>query len=254
MNAIGRLCYTSGLRYVNAVEKFIFSMLTLLLCVISRSISAAAVVLLVTGILTVGKGGISLSRYLKSMTVPLVFLFPGTLAVLVNISRAPLDGFAIPLGTWYLTGSFSGLKNGVRLIFTALSSVSCLYFLSFSTPVTDILEVLKKIHIPKLILELMLLTYRYIFIMFHTASAITVSQNCRLGNKNTRIARKSFALMLCSVFLLSVRRSNALYDAMEARCYNGRIQVLKEDYPAKPYEVSMIAGFELFLIALIIFL
>lgn len=253
MIVIDRLCYSSGLRYVNAMEKFIFSVLTLLLCTISRSITAAVTVCFVMGILTVKKGGISLSRYLKSMAVPLMFLLPGTLAILVNISPTPLDAFAVPLRSWYLTGSFYGLKKGVQLIFTALSSVSCLYFLAFSTPVPDILGVLKKLHVPDLLLELMLLTYRYIFIIFHTASAITVSQNSRLGNKNIHIARKSFTGMLCSVFILSVRRSNALYDAMEARCYNGRIRVLQEDYPAKYSEILLMIGFELFLMLLIIF-
>lgn len=248
MIIIDKLCYTSGLRYVNAMEKFAFSMLTLLLCIISKSITVSVIVLLVTGFLTVGKGGVSLSRYLKFMTIPLVFLFLSTIAILVNISRAPLDAFAIPLGSYYLTGSFYGLLKGARLIFTALAGVSCLYFLSLSTPITDILEVLKKLHVPGLITELMLLIYRYIFIMLHTASAITNAQNSRLGNKNIRIARKSFAAMISAVFILSVKRGDALYNAMEARCYNGRIRVLSEERPAKYSEILFIAVFELFLV------
>lgn len=250
MIVIDSLCYTSGLRYVNAMEKFAFSMLTLLFCIISRSILVAATVLFVTGFLTVGKGGISLSRYLKLMTIPLVFLLLSTAAILVNISPVPLDAFAVPFGSFYLTGSIRGLFKGSELIFTALASVSCLYFLSLSTPVTDILDVLKRLHIPGLIIELMLLIYRYIFIMLHTASAISISQNSRLGNKNIHTARKSFAAMISSVFILSVRRSSALYDAMEARCYNGSIRVLSEEHPAKYSEILSIAGFELFLLVL----
>lgn len=248
MIIIDKLCYTSGLRYVNTMEKFVFSMLTLLICIISKSITVSVVVLLVTGFLTVGKGGVSLSRYLKFMTIPLVFLFLSTTAILVNISHAPLDAFAIPLGSYYLTGSFYGLLKGARLIFTALAGVSCLYFLSFSTPITDILEVLKRLHAPGLIIELMLLIYRHIFIMLHTASAITNAQHSRLGNKNIRIAKKSFAAMMSAVFILSVKRGGALYNAMEARCYNGRIRILSEERPAKYSEILFIAGFELFLV------
>ncbi|MEZ3434924.1 MAG: cobalt ECF transporter T component CbiQ [Lachnospiraceae bacterium] len=254
MIIIDRLCYTSGLRYVNAMEKFVFSMLTLLLCVSSRSVTAAVLVLFVTGILTVGKGGIPLSRYIRLMSIPLVFLFLSTAAVLVNISRTPLDAFAIPFGSFYLTGSVKGILRGAQLILTALASVSCLYFLSLSTPLTDILGVLKKLHVPGLIIELMLLIYRYIFITLHTASAILTSQKSRLGNKNLRTARKAFAAMAGSLFILSVRRSCALYDAMEARCYNGRIQVLKEERPARYSEIFCIAGFEVFLFALIVVL
>lgn len=254
MIVIDRLCYNSGLRYVNAMEKFVFSMLTLLLCVSSRSIIAAILVLLVTGTLTVEKGGIPLLCYLKLITIPLVFLFLSISAVLINISRTPLDAFAIPFGSFYLTGNVQGLLWGVQLISTALASVSCLYFLSLSTPVTDILGVLKKLHVPGLITELMLLIYRYIFITLRTASAILISQSSRLGNKSLHTARKSFVAMASSVFVLSVRQAGAQYDAMEARCYNGRIQILSEEHPAKYSEIFCIAGFEVFLFVLIVIL
>ena len=71
MIVIDKLCYQSGLRHVNAGEKFAFAMITLLLCVVSRSIACACIVLAATGILTVWKGGIPVFRYLKLMTVPL---------------------------------------------------------------------------------------------------------------------------------------------------------------------------------------
>ena len=38
-----KLCYRSRLRYVNATEKFAFSMITLLFCVVSRSLIVAGV-------------------------------------------------------------------------------------------------------------------------------------------------------------------------------------------------------------------
>lgn len=90
MIVIDKLCYNSRLRYVNAGEKFIFAVLTLLACVISRSIAVACIALAVTGILTVKKGGIPFSRYLHFMTVPLVFLFFSTLAIVLNFPGRPL--------------------------------------------------------------------------------------------------------------------------------------------------------------------
>ena len=64
MITIDKLCYNSKLRYVNAGEKFAFTIITLLLCVISRSIVIACIVLTATGILTVYKGGAPLFRYM----------------------------------------------------------------------------------------------------------------------------------------------------------------------------------------------
>jgi cobalt/nickel transport system permease protein len=249
MIVIDKLCYQSGLRYTNATEKFAFAILTLVFCVVSHSIAIAILVFTVMGILTVKKGGIPLSRYISLMKVPMIFLLLSTLAIIFNFTHTPLDAFAIPIGSYYLTGSFAGLYKGIQLILTALASVSCLYFLSLSTPVTDILEVLRELHVPQLMLELMLLIYRFIFVMLELASAITTSQHARLGNQNIRTALSSFAAMISSVFILSIKRSNALFDAMESRCYDSKIQVLPEYYPAKRSEILQIAVFELFLFA-----
>ena len=252
MIVIDKLCYQSKLRYENAGEKFAFAVLTLLICVVSRSIAVAGIVLAVTGTLTVAKGGVPVLRYLKFLTIPLAFLFLSTAAILFHISRTPMDLFAIPLGNWYLTTSMSSLLYAVQLILTALSAVSCLYFLSFTTPITDILEVLRRLHCPKLLIELMLLIYRFIFVLLDTASAITTSQHCRLGNRDYKTALKSCGLLGSALMLRAVTRSNRLYTAMEARCYDDTIRVLSQTRPPKKSVIAAIVLFDGALIALAI--
>lgn len=252
MLTIDKLCYNSKLRYVNAGEKFAFTMLTLLLCVCSRSIVIACIVLTATGILTVYKGGIPLFRYVRFMTVPLAFLILSTLAIIFNISRTPLDLFAIPIGNWYLTGSKEAILYALQLILTALSSVSCLYFLSFNTPMPDILNVLGSLHCPKILMELMLLIYRFIFILLCVSSAITNSQHSRLGNKDYKTSLKSFSALASVLLVRSFKRANALYDAMESRCYDGTIRVLNETYPPDKRHILAIIIFETLLLLLTI--
>lgn len=252
MIVIDKLCYQSRLRYENPGEKFAFAVITLCISVMSRSIAVACIVLTVTGILTVQKGGVPVFRYLKFLTIPLAFLLLSTLAVVLNIKKAPLDLFAISLGNWYLTASREALLYAVQLILTALSAVSCLYFLAFSTPMPDILEVLRKLHCPKLLIELMMLIYRFIFVLMHTASSISIAQECRLGNKDYKTALNSFGRLGAVLMIRAMSRSNRLYDAMEARCYDGSIRVLSESRPPRKKIIFAIAVFDtcLFLFAL----
>lgn len=251
MITIDKLCYNSKLRYVNAGEKFAFAVITLIICVISHSMVIAGIVLGTTGILTVWKGGIPISAYIRYLAAPLAFLVLSTVAIVLNVSRVPLDLFAVQIGTYYLTGSRQALFYALRLIFTALASVSCLYFLSFNTPMTDILAVMEKLRCPKLMIELMLLIYRYIFVLLETASAITIAQNSRLGNRNYITSLRSFATMLSVVFIRSIKRSRALYDAMESRCYDGTIHVLKEHVSPNKQEIICIIVFEIVLLFLL---
>lgn len=251
MLTIDRLCYNSKLRYENADEKFAFAILTLCICVMSKSMAVAGIVLVGTGYLVVVKGGVSFLRYMKFFTVPLAFLILSTLAILFHISKDPMDFFAVPIGHWYLTAGKEGFFYALQLILTALSAVSCLYFLAFTTPMPDILEVLKKLHCPKLLIELMLLIYRFIFVLQETASAISVSQNCRLGYKDYRTSLKSFGMLGAVLMIRAVSRSNKLYSAMEARCYDGTIRVLSENHPPKKKVIAAIVIFDscLFLFA-----
>ena len=241
MLLIDKLSYQSKLRYVNASEKLVYALLTLVLCVLSRSVKVAVLVFAVNGVLTVGKGGIPLFRYIKLLMIPLAFLAAGTAAVMINVSRTPMDAFALPAGEWYITGSCEGIRRGLRLCVTALSAVSSLYFLSLNTVMTDILCACRKLHFPSLLTELMLLIYRFIFVLFETASTITVSQQSRLGNRSFKTRIRSFGKLGSSLFILALKRSGALYDAMESRCYDGSIRVLSREQPAKAGEIAVIA-------------
>lgn len=252
MIVVDKLCYRSKLRYVNAGEKFAFSMLTLVFCIISRSLLIAVTALLVNGFLTVRKGGISFGRYIRLLAVPFTFLILSTLAIIVNISKIPLDAYAMPVGTFFITGSRESLRFGIQLIMTAMGSVSCLYFLSLNTTMTDILDVLAALHCPEIMIELMMLIYRFIFVLMETASAILVSQKSRLGNRSLKGSIQSFGQMGAGLFIRALRRSNALYDAMESRCYDGKIRVLSVQHPARKKEVVLIVLFEMGLLAMTI--
>lgn len=249
---IDKLSYQSNLRYVNACEKTVFAVVTLLLCVMSRSIAIALIVLAAMGFLTVKKGGTPLFRYLRLMTIPFAFLLMSTLAIILNWSKTPLDAFAIPLGSHFITSSRASLLFALQLILTALGAVSCLYFLSLSTPVPDILMALGRFHIPPLMIELMLLIYRFIFVLSDIASSIGTAQDSRLGNRNFRTSCKSFGALGSVLFIRAFAKSSKLYDAMESRCYDGRIRVLTEQYPPKKTEIIQIILFELLLLFLMI--
>lgn len=254
MILIDKLCYLSKLRYVNPLEKFAFAMLTLIFCIVSRSIVMAILVLLVNGILTIKFGGIPYKRYNNLMLIPLAFLILSTVAIIVNISQNPLDAFAIPIGGFYITGGWTSIIHGVQLILTALAAVSSLYFLSLNTPMTDILTVLRKLKCPALIVELMLLIYRYIFVLLDIAYYISTSQKSRLGHKDFKTSIKSFGAMVSVLFIRAMKRSNALYDSMESRCYDGEIKVLVENYPLNKKNIIFIAIFETILLVFTIYL
>ena len=138
MMLIDRLCYQSKLRYVNASEKFVYAMLTLALCIVSRSPVVAAAAFAVNGLLTVGAGRIPFSRYVRLLLIPAAFLVLGTAALVCSLSREPLDAFAFPAGDWYITGSREALGQAARLCATAFAAVVAASSKPNAVPCTDV--------------------------------------------------------------------------------------------------------------------
>ena len=100
----------------------------------------------------------------------------------------------------------------------------------------------------------MLLIYRYIFVLLDVAYFISTSQNARLGHKDLRTSIKSFGGMVQALFIRAMKRSRNLYDAMEARCYDGEIRVLEENHEVSRRNIIMIAVFELVLFGFTVFI
>ena len=200
MFEIDTLCYHSKLRERNAEIKFAFTVLTLFICVWNRSIVIAAIVFATTGFLTVCVGGIPATRYIRLLCIPFFFLLLSTLTVVINFSKTPLSGYAICLGTFYITAGKDTILFAVQIFCTAFGAVSCLYFLSLSTPMTDLIAVLERLHCPSLFIELMLLIYRFLFVLAELASSISTAQKARLGNRNFRTSFSSFGALLSVPF------------------------------------------------------
>lgn len=248
MFEIDTLCYHSKLREINAEIKFAFTVLTLFICVWNRSIVIAAIVFATTGFLTVCVGGIPAARYIRLLCIPFFFLLLSTLTVVINFSKTPLSGYAICLGTFYITAGKDTILFAVQIFCTAFGAVSCLYFLSLSTPMTDLIAVLERLHCPSLFIELMLLIYRFLFVLAELASSISTAQKARLGNRNFRTSFSSFGALLSVLFIRAIQKSGRLYDAMESRCYDGTIRVLHQQYPVKRKEFFLCIGYELLLL------
>ena len=105
--------------------------------------------------------------------------------------------------------------------------------LSLTTPMQEILEVLRALRLPRLVIELMYLIYRYIFLLLDVQHRMTVAARSRLGYAGRRNAWYTFTHISGNLLAASFRRSGACFDAMEARCYDGTLRFLTRQAPVR---------------------
>ncbi|HOV80880.1 MAG TPA: cobalt ECF transporter T component CbiQ [Bacillota bacterium] len=245
--------YSNKLRSCHPGEKFVFAFLTMAICLAFPSRTASlAVIVLMAGAAILG-AGIPWRVYIKLMSVPLSFLLAGAAAIAVSVSRGGGPVYGITIGVFTLGVSPRDFSTAADVLFKSLGSVSCLYFLSLTTPVTEIISVLKKMRIPALFIELMSLVYRFIFVMMETASRIYVAQSSRWGYASFKTSYRSLSRLLSAVFLRSYYRSQMTYTALVSRCYTGELNVIEPRYAASVKNIMLIVLIEILLLALTLY-
>lgn len=230
MKDIDKYAYMSALRPLDPTQKVLLTFLLLITCLCSSSIVMFCFVIGLMGWITIYKGHIVMSLYLKLMTIPLTFLLLSILTLLFEFSSdASVYLVSLPIGNFYVGITSSSLQTVCILFFKVFASVSCLYFLCLSTPMTDILRVFEKVKCPTFLIEMMSLIYRFIFVLIDTAFTMHTAQASRLGYKSFRLGIKSLGMLLSTILIRTLKINNNLYTALECRGYAGSLKVLNED-------------------------
>lgn len=231
MILIDKYAYASKLARVSPKAKIIFSMLPLLICICLNSIIVSSITIVIMAFATVKYGKLPLSKYIKFLFIPFGFLIIGTITILIN--RFGQDHtllLGINIGKFaYGIDDESVMKSG-KLVLKALGAVSCMYFLSLNTPMSDLFQVLSNTRLSPIIVTLMELIYRYIFVLLDELERMNTAKDSRLGNCNFKTALRSTGELVSMLFLRAYQRSDRIYAALESRGYNGKFASLEEEF------------------------
>ena len=221
--------YASRMRSWNAGFKVLFSIISLLLCIACNNLFVSLAVIFFMGFLTVAVGGLKLHHYISMLLVPIIFLIFGTIAIAIGFSMHPVGQYHVHfLNLFYIYCSKASLLKAGNLVFKALGAVSALYMMTLTTPLNMI--------------------YRYIFIMIDTHSRMKNSAESRLGYCDFKTSCYSFGQVASNLLVVSLKRGNNYYNALEARCYNGDLQFLEEEKQVKAGQVVMAVIFIIILL------
>ncbi|MCX7842129.1 MAG: cobalt ECF transporter T component CbiQ [Clostridia bacterium] len=252
---IDKYAYSSKLKHLEPLQKLLFAMLTLGVCLWADNAIISVSVLVLMGGVTALKGGTPLPVFIKLLTVPMSFLLVGVLTIAISMSdKQSAFLISLPFAGKWAGLSLSGLLDSARLFLKALGAVSCLYFLSLSTPVVELLNALRKLRVPSLIVEMMGLIYRFIFVLLETAYTITMAQDCRLGYFGLSSGYRSLSALASALFIRAYKRSEELYTSLEARGYEGELNVLEEPRHSSAREYAFCIIVNMLLIVASLFL
>ena len=213
--------YHSPMREWNAMLKVWSAILFIFLCIILDNRYASVFLMFSMSYMVIQKGKVHIHEYFSLLTIPLFFILTGSIAIAVEVGTKPIGAYQLSIGQLYFCVTAQSALKMLHIMLNAFASVSALYMMTLSTPMGEVITVLRKTHMPQLITELMHMIYRFIFILLDTQCRIYNAAESRLGYCDFRTSCHTFGYSMGNLLVLSLQKSRHYVNAMESRCYDG---------------------------------
>ncbi len=155
------------------------------------------------------------------------------LPIIFTLEGTPL--FSLPLGPWTLTASAQGLERFLSIAFKSWLSVQAAILLASCTPFPALLQAMRAVHVPRLLVAMFGLMWRYLFVLVDEALRLMRARTARSGVSADSGRKVGGSIvwrahvaggMAGNLFLRGIERSDRIYVAMLSRGYNGEIRAL----------------------------
>lgn len=233
---IEQCAYNNRWRSVSPAAKALFSLGgTVAAFAAARPSAALMVAALIVATLLLG-AAVPAGRFLRVALPPLGFLLLGCLSLAYSLDFAA-DGGGLAI-RWLPAGWAPVQQLAAR----SLGALSALLFLALTTPMTDVIALLRRLRVPEVLLEIMVLCYRMLFVFSDALQQTRTAQASRLGYATPSLALRSLGSLTASLTVQIWQRAQALQIAAQSRNNDGALRFLEPEYANTRRDLS-IAGF-----------
>lgn len=213
--------------------KFVVSLAFILTTALTPAGAWPVYILLLALILTIELlSELGISYVLKRSMLATPFIL-AALPILFTLEGTTLLRFTF--GSWVITLSQSGLTRFASIALKSWISVQAAIVLAASTPFPELLMAMRAVRIPRLLVAIFSLMWRYLFVLADEVVRLTRARAARSGDTGRADLKTGGSLtwraqvtggMAGSLFLRAIERSDRIYNAMLARGYDGEIRAL----------------------------
>lgn len=155
--------------------------------------------------------------YAQVLIIMSAFVFmavtPGAVAASLNI------GIRIDL-------TDAGISLASLIYIRATAALLLLYSFAVSTPVPHLADALRKLRFPDVFVEMLVLIYRYTFLLMETAERMHLAAECKFGYSGYRRRIGTSARLAVGVFMHSLDTAEKGQTALQCRNYRGEFRTL----------------------------
>jgi cobalt/nickel transport system permease protein len=155
--------------------------------------------------------------------LPIIFTLEGDILTTIN------------LGPWSLSVFLPGLERFISIALKSWISVQAAIVLAESTPFPDLLAAMRAVKIPRLLVAIFSLMWRYLFVLADEALRLFRARSSRSSHSDIPELKTGGSIawrarvaggMVGSLFIRAFERSDRIYMAMISRGYDGEVRSL----------------------------
>ena len=129
----------------------------------------------------------------------------------------------------FITISWKGLKLALLIALRAISITLLIFPMIGTTKFHRSLKALQELKVPNKLIQMIMFTYRYIFVFVGEMRMMFTAAKARLFKKRTSIfTLKIIGNLTGMLFIRAFGRTQSIYNAMASRGYKGSIRILEE--------------------------
>jgi cobalt/nickel transport system permease protein len=251
---------TSPVHALDGRVKFILTVAFILTASLAPVAAWPVYILLFALILSVEiLSGLGIGYVLKRALLALPFVLAAFPLIFTN-GRTMLFSFSI--GSWILTAHAEGLARFVSLALKSWLSVQAAIIMAASTPFPELLQAMRAVGVPRLLVSMFGMMWRYTFVLVDEALRLMRARAARSGSQHippgTPIAvqgrlhpgeggsvlwrARVTGGMAGNLLLRAFERSDRIYVSMLSRGYDGEVRLLPLAPLAGTTRLALVAG------------
>ena len=252
---LDNVAQNSTFRHIHPGTKILLGLGSLIICLVSPTPVVPLISGVILSLVLLIRARVSPFVYAELLLAPAVFTALSIIVLLFMLGGGEVIWQFSPVSWINLTITDGAVRQSVLILFRVFGCTISLFFIALTTPMTDLFNIMKRCRIPVELIDLMMIMYRYIFIIYEQAREIWQAQIMRLGYSRPRESIRSFSMLCGMLFISSWIAGEDLIGAMDCRCYDGIIPSLDQAEPVRMLSlipvISYLIGLSAILLAII---
>ena len=199
------------------VLKAFFAALAIILAFASKSVVYHCGLFLLFFVLNKIITRVKIFVLVKLYALPLLFLLLSTVTIVININ----SNFKFHV-------SQQSIQTGVEVFCKSIAIISIVYLWMATNTISEITLLMHKMRVPGFIIEIFVLTYKFINALISITQLMVIAQRCRLAYSFTKRNNRAASYLFAGVFVKSMIMVNQTTIAMNSRLCNNSFVFMQE--------------------------